>query len=159
MWVSAFPQSYQQSMLPNLLALPLWEMKMMAQYDFHLFYFIISEGENFSIDKESACNAGDPGSIPGSERSPAEGNGNPLQYSSQKNPTDRWAWQATVHGAARVGHNLVTKPPPPFALKYSFFYLFIKIFLHFFLWTLFGCCHHQSLGDLYSLGRLALHLC
>ena len=47
---------------------------MMAQYDFHLFYFIISEDENFSIDKESACNAGDPGSIPGSERSPGEGN-------------------------------------------------------------------------------------
>ena len=65
-----------------------------------------------SVDKESACNAGDPGSIPGSGRSPGEGNGNLLQYSCLENPMDRGAWQATVHGVARVGHNLVTKPPP-----------------------------------------------
>ena len=51
--------------------------------------------------KESACNAGDPGSIPGSGRSPAEGNGNLLQYSSLGNPTDRGAWLATVHGGAK----------------------------------------------------------
>ena len=49
--------------------------------------------------KESACNVGDPGSIPGS--SPGEGNGNPLQYSYLGNPTDRGAWQATVHGVAK----------------------------------------------------------
>ena len=42
--------------------------------------------------KASACNAGDPGSIPGSERSPGEGNGNPLQYSCLENPMDRGAW-------------------------------------------------------------------
>ena len=42
--------------------------------------------------KESACNAGDPGSIPGSGRSPAEGNGNPFQYSCLKNPMGRGAW-------------------------------------------------------------------
>ena len=46
----------------------------------------------------STCNAGDPGSIPGSGRSPGEGNGNPLQYSCLGNPMDRGAWQATVHG-------------------------------------------------------------
>ena len=40
-----------------------------------------------------------------------EGNGNPLQYSCLENPMDREAWQATVHGVARVGHNLATKPP------------------------------------------------
>ena len=51
--------------------------------------------------KESACNAGNPGSIPGSGRSPGEGNGNPLQYSSLENPIDRGAWQATVHGVAK----------------------------------------------------------
>ena len=45
--------------------------------------------------KESACNAGDPGSIPGSGRSP-EGNGNPLQYSCLKNPMYRGAWWATI---------------------------------------------------------------
>ena len=55
-----------------------------------------------SDGKENACNAGDPGSIPGLERSPGEGNGYPLQYSSLENPIDRGAWQATVHGVARV---------------------------------------------------------
>ena len=55
-----------------------------------------------SVGKESACNAGDPGSIPGSGRSSGEGNGYPLQYSSLENPIDRGAWQATVHGVARV---------------------------------------------------------
>jgi len=42
-----------------------------------------------------------------------EGNGNPLQYSCLGNPMDRGAWRATVHGAARVRHDFVIKPPPP----------------------------------------------
>ena len=67
-----------------------------------------------SISKESTCNAGDLGSIPGSGRSPGEGNGNALQYFCLKNPMDRGACQATVHGVTRVGHDLVTKPPPPY---------------------------------------------
>ena len=50
-----------------------------------------------SDDKESTCQAGDPGSISGSERSPGEGNGYPLQYSYPENPMDRGAWWATVH--------------------------------------------------------------
>ena len=62
--------------------------------------------------KESACNAGDQGLIPELGKSPGEGNGNPLQYSCQKNPMDKGAWQATVHRVARVRHNLATKPPP-----------------------------------------------
>jgi len=41
------------------------------------------------------------------ENFPGEGNGNPLQYSCLENPIDRGAWQATVHGVARVGHDLV----------------------------------------------------
>ena len=45
-----------------------------------------------SDDKASACNVGDPGSIPGLGRSPGEGNGNPLQYSCLENPTDGGAW-------------------------------------------------------------------
>ena len=53
-------------------------------------------------------NVGDPGLIPGSGRSPAEGNGNPLQYSWLGNPMDRGMWQTTVHGVTRVGHGLVT---------------------------------------------------
>ena len=50
--------------------------------------------------KESACNAGEKGSIPGSGRSPRGGNGNPLQYSYLGNPMDRRAWWATVHGVS-----------------------------------------------------------
>ena len=57
---------------------------------------------------ESACNVGDPGSIPGSGRSPGEGNGNPLQWSCQENPLDGGAWQATVHGSQRVEHDWAT---------------------------------------------------
>ena len=73
-----------------------------------------------SVGKESACKSGDPGSIHGSGRSLGEGNGNPLQYCCLKNPIDRGAWWATVHGVARVGHYLVTKPPPtPMLLKLS----------------------------------------
>ena len=54
-----------------------------------------------SDGKTSAYNAGDPGSIPGSGRSPGEGNGNPLQYSCLENPMDGGARQATVHGVAK----------------------------------------------------------
>ena len=78
--------------------------------------WISSELQSFlgsSVDKESACNAGDLGSIPGSGRSPGEGNGNLLQYSCLGNPLVRGAWQATVLGVPRVSHDLVTKPPPP----------------------------------------------
>ena len=54
-----------------------------------------------SDDKESACNAGDPGSIPGSGQSPEEGNGNPLQYSCLGNSKDRVARWAIVRGVAK----------------------------------------------------------
>ena len=55
--------------------------------------------------------AGDPGLIPGSERSPGEGNDNPFQYSCLENHMDRGVWWVTVHGVSRVGHDLATKPP------------------------------------------------
>ena len=54
-----------------------------------------------SDSKESALNAGDPGLIPGSGRSPGEGNGNPLQYSCLGNLRDRGAWWAVVHGVTK----------------------------------------------------------
>ena len=54
-----------------------------------------------SEGKASACNAGDPGSIPGSGRSPGEGNGNPLQYPCLENSIDGGAWWATVHEVAK----------------------------------------------------------
>ena len=53
------------------------------------------------VGKESACNAGDLNSIPGSGRFPGEGNGYPLQYSCLENPMDRGAWWATVHRVAK----------------------------------------------------------
>ena len=58
---------------------------------------------SFSAVKNPPANGGgarDSGLIPGSGRSPGEGNGNPLQYSCLGNPMDRGAWQATVHGVA-----------------------------------------------------------
>ena len=54
-----------------------------------------------SDSKESVCNAGDPGSIPGLGRSPGEGNGYPFQYSCLQNSMDRAAWQAPLHGIAK----------------------------------------------------------
>ena len=70
------------------------------------------EGLPWWLSKESACNAGDPGSIPRSGRSPGEGNGNPLQDSCLENSMDRGAWRAIVHEVTRVGLELMTKPPP-----------------------------------------------
>ena len=58
-----------------------------------------SEGE------ESACSAGDVGSVSGSGRSPGEGHGNPLQYSCLGNPMDKGAWWAIVHGVVRVEYD------------------------------------------------------
>ena len=64
-----------------------------------------------SDGKASACSAEDPGLIPGLGRYPGEGNCKLLQYSCLENPRDRGAWRATIYGVARVGHDLVTKPP------------------------------------------------
>ena len=66
-----------------------------------------------SDSKESACNAGDMVSIPGSGRSPAEGNGNPLQYACLENSMDRGAWWAAVHGGTIYNHSLFHIPPSP----------------------------------------------
>ena len=70
---------------------------------FHLeqltYYFLDFPGG--SEGKVPVYNAGDQGSIPGSGRSPGEGNGNPLQYYCLENPMDRGAWWATVHGVAK----------------------------------------------------------
>ena len=60
-----------------------------------------------SNGKESTCNAGDPGSIPGLGRSPGGGNGNPLQYSCLGNPKDRGAWWATAYGVAKSQTQLI----------------------------------------------------
>ena len=54
-----------------------------------------------TVVKNPPVNAGDASSIPGSGRSPGEGNGNPLQYYCLENPMDRRDWQAIVHGVAK----------------------------------------------------------
>ena len=54
-----------------------------------------------STGKETACNMGNPGLIPGSERSSGGGHDNPLQYSCLENPMNRGTWQATVHGVTK----------------------------------------------------------
>ena len=80
----------------------------------HISYFSCT-GKDFpggSDGKESACDAGDLGSILGLGRPPGEGNGNPLQYSCLENPMDRGAWQDSCQVFARVEHDLATKPPP-----------------------------------------------
>ena len=59
--------------------------------------------------KETACQAGDPGSIPGSGRAPKEVYGNPLQDSCLGNPMDRGTWPATIHGVAKSRNDLATK--------------------------------------------------
>ena len=71
----------------------------------------LSTGHGLSIGfpggsdgKESACNAGDPGSIPGLGRPLKEGNIEPLQYSCLENPMDRGAWQAAVHWGCKESH-------------------------------------------------------
>ena len=77
-----------------------------------------------SDGKESDYNTGDAGLIPGSGRSPGQGNGHPLQYSCLENPLDQGTWRATVHGgvvvgevvAQRVRHNGVTN-------TFTFFFL------------------------------------
>ena len=63
-----------------------------------------------SVVNKLPADAGHSGLIPGSGRSPGEGNGNSLLYSCLENLMDRGAWQATVHEVKRVTHNLVTKP-------------------------------------------------
>ena len=69
---------------------------------YFIYHFFIERNglPSGSDGKESACNVGDLGSIPGSGRFPREGNGYPLHYACLENPMDRGAWWATVHGVA-----------------------------------------------------------
>jgi len=80
----------------NLISAFLWLIKVVFSFGF----------PGGSDGKESVCSVGDLGSIPGSGRSPGEGNGNPLQYPCLENPMDRGAWQAIQFmGSQRVGHD------------------------------------------------------
>ena len=77
----------------------LWENKFLLSKPLNKWHFVTTDCS--SDGKESACNAGDPGSILGSRSCPGEGNDNPLQYSWLENRMDEGAWRATVHGVAK----------------------------------------------------------
>ena len=93
---------------PDELLWSLWSVtsaELIIDLHFNLFSHSILNIEGFpggSDGKESACNVGDLGLIPGSGRSPEEGNGSPLQYSCLGNTVNRGAWWATVHGVAKL---------------------------------------------------------
>ena len=76
-----------------------------------------------SVVKNVPANAGDSGLIPSLERSPREGNGNPLQYSCLRNPIDRSLAGCSPRGHKRVGHDLATEQqcfPEPSFLHFNF---------------------------------------
>ena len=87
-----------------------------SPHSFKKFPCLMSPSSNSSLDfpggsdgKVSAYHVGDPGSVPGSGRSPGEGNGNPLQYSCLENPMDEEPGRLQSMRSQRVGHNQVTK--------------------------------------------------
>ena len=71
-------------------------------------FMVIISSDNFNqyvvfvVVKNPPTDAGDLGLIPGSGRSPGEGNGNPLQYLCLENPMDRGAWRTTLHRDAKT---------------------------------------------------------
>ena len=110
------------------------------------------------IGKESACSAGDPGSIPGLGRSPGEGNGKPLQYSCPENPTDRGSWQTTVHGVARVRRDLATTHHHHLlsTSQHSNSYVFLSSYAKYTSWPKYSVCVHlnkQVLDEAAELSR------
>ena len=101
---------------------------------------------------QTVKNPGDLGSLPGSERSPEEGNNYPLQYSCLENSKDREAWWATVHGVAKspiqmsdwifyfqlgqtklISNKTRYQPPKKMFNQQAFFFFFLSLFLHSFL--------------------------
>ena len=79
-------------------------------------YFCILGMNNWNLKLNPPANTEDAGAvswISGSGKSSGEGNGSPLQYSCPENLTDKGAWSAAVHGAARAGHDWETKPASP----------------------------------------------
>ena len=76
-----------------------------------------------SVGKNSACSAGDLGSIPGEGRSPGEGNGKPLQYPYLENTMDRGAWRAAVHGVARSQATITVVLRVKLLLRFKIIYI------------------------------------
>ena len=100
---------------------------------------MLTQAPGGSDSKESACNAGGAGLIPGFWRSPGEGNGNPLQYACPENFTARGAWRATVYGAAKNWtqlsdqhfHFSTQAPVCRFPVSLNYFFIHKLIFISF----------------------------
>ena len=116
-----------------------WEDPLKKWYRLPTPIFLSFPGSSYG--KESICSAWDLGLIPELGRSPGGGHGNPLQYSCRENPMERGAWQATVHGVARVGHDLVTKPPPPRFLRKVFILWYFRFTSNYILWKFYLIFH------------------
>ena len=101
--------------------------------------------------KNLPANERDTSLIPGLERSPGEGNGNLLQYSCLENPKDRGAWQATLHGVTKVGHNSVTKQQH--TLAHTYFTHFSLAYLPFPQW----CVNLEDISPLHSMFTVFSH--
>ena len=89
--------------------------------------------------KESACNAGDGGSISGWGRSPEEGEGNPLQCSCLENPMDREAWWATVHGVSKESDTNNQKQQRVVKVDILACFLSFANYVSFFFFLLLSC--------------------
>ena len=101
-----------------------------------------------SGSKESSCSAEDMGSIPGLERSPGEGNGNPLQNSYLGDPMDREAWQTTVHGVTKIQTQLSSNTV---ILVNSFLFKILVICIY--ILTILFTSYSKDIHFLLILGR------
>ena len=102
-------QKTANSFIIKFIYFPEFSFILLSFFFFFSFHLLSLLGFPLGYDiKESAWNAGDPDSIPGSGRSPGEGNGYLLQYSHLKKPMDRGAWWVTAHGPQRFRHNWMT---------------------------------------------------
>ena len=97
----------------------------------HVYYESFPGG---SDSKESACNARDPSTNPGSERFSGEGNGNTFQYSCLENSMDRGAWKSTVHGISKSRHNWSKN-------TFTLIYIMHSKMIHYVVFTWFSTLH------------------
>ena len=100
-WVASRVMQNMDRVLQNKGHMTSTEIANVIMLKFNNILFGIQKNFKIPGDSESAYNAGDPGLIPGSGRSPGEGNGNPLQYSCLENSRERGAWGAIVHRVAK----------------------------------------------------------
>ena len=96
-WVASRVMQNKDRVLQNKGHMTSTEISNVIMLKFNNILFGIQKNFKIPGDSESAYNAGDPGLIPGSGRSPGEGNGNPFQYSCLENSRERGAWGAIVH--------------------------------------------------------------